>query len=111
MAIIEILTLNLRQGTRAAFHQLYITECLPLLYKWKFKIIAHGPSYHDENSYYVIRSFQSLEERQQMEDAYYSSNDWQQGPREAVMALLERDSYIVVPPETIRQWLTAVEFL
>ena len=79
--MIEILSLNLKPGTRDKFHQLLVTESFPLQKKCKIKIVANGPSLHDENSYYVIRSFESLEDRQKKEDDFYSSDDWQKGDR------------------------------
>jgi hypothetical protein len=91
---IEIRTLNLKPGTREQFHRLYVEEALPLLKRWNMDIVAHGPSLHDENSYYVIRRFDSLAQREQMEDTYYASDDWRQGPREALLALIE--SYVDV---------------
>jgi hypothetical protein len=62
--MIQVLTLNLRPGTREAFHQLYITASLPIQKKWNIEVLAHGPSLHDENSYYVVRVFKSLEDMQ-----------------------------------------------
>ena len=59
-------------------------------------MVAHGPSLHDEDSYYVIRRFDSLVQREQSEDAYYSSDDWRQGPREAILALMENYTDIVL---------------
>ena len=91
---IEIRSLNLKLGTRDQFHRLYIEEALPLLRRWNFDVVAHGPSLHDENTYYVIRRFDSLAEREKMEDAYYASDDWRQGPRERILALIE--SYVDV---------------
>ena len=88
----EIRSLNLKPGTRAEFQRLYIEKSLPLLKRWKMDIVAHGPSLHDENTYYVIRRYDSLAGREQMEDAYYGSDDWRQGPREAMLALIE--SYV-----------------
>ena len=58
--------------------------------------MAHGPSLHDENSYYVIRSFDSLAQREQSEDAYYASDDWRKGPREAMLALIDNYTDIVL---------------
>ena len=58
--------------------------------------MEYGPSLHDENTYYVIRRFDSLAQREQMEESYYSSDDWRQGPREAMLALLENYSDIVI---------------
>ena len=66
--------------------------------------MAHGPSIHDENSYYVIRSFKSLEDRQKTEDAFYSSDDWQKGPRTAMLALIENYVTVVVSKEIFKGW-------
>ena len=101
--MIEILTLNLKPGTRNIFHKLYLAESLPLLKKWKIKAVAHGPSLHDENTYYVIRSFKDLEDRQKAEDAFYSSDDWQKGPRTAIVAVIESLATIVVLLDTLKE--------
>lgn len=102
--MIEILTLNIKPGTRDKFHQLYLTESLPLQKKWKIDVVAHGPSLHDENSYYAIRAFKSLEDRQKTEDAFYSSDDWQKGPRTAMLDLIESYATIVISAETFKEW-------
>src|SRR5215207_5175734 len=94
--IIEIRSLNLKPGTREEFHRLYIEEALPLLQRWNFDVVAHGPSLHDENTYYVIRRFDSRAQRDEMEDAYYASDDWRQGPREAMLALIENYMDVVL---------------
>ena len=93
--LIEIRSINLKPSTREEFHRLYIEEALPLLQRWNFDVVAHGLSLHDENSYYVIRRFDSLAQREQMEDVYYGSDDWRQGPREAILALMETYTDIV----------------
>ena len=92
---IEIRTLNLKPGTREKFQRLYMEEALPLLKRWNFDVVAHGLSLQDENTYYVIRRFDSLEQREQMEDAYYASDDWRKGPRERILALIENYTDIV----------------
>jgi hypothetical protein len=91
---IEIRSLNLKPGTREEFHHIYIEQALPLLKRWNFDVVAHGSSLHDENTYYVIRRYDTLTQRKQMEDAYYASDDWRKGPREAMLALIE--SYVDV---------------
>ncbi len=88
-SIIEIRTLNLKPGTRADFQRIYIERSLPLLKRWKQDVVAHGPSLHDQNTYYVSRRFDSLSHREQSEDAFYSSDDWRKGPREALLSLIE----------------------
>jgi len=93
--VIEVRSLNLKPGMREEFHRLYIEEALPLLKRWSFDVVAHGPSLHDENTYYVIRRFDSLAQREEMEDTYYASDDWRQGPRERILALIENYTDIV----------------
>ena len=94
--LIEIRSLNLKPGRREEFHRLYIQEALPLLKHWNFDVVVHGPSLHGENSYYVIRRYESLAQRDEMEDAYYASDDWRQGPRERILALIENYMDIVL---------------
>lgn len=100
--MIEILILNLKPGTKEKFHKLYITLALPLLLKWNFKVVAHGPTMSDEESYYVIRSFKSLDDRLEAEDAFYSSDDWLKGPREPLFEMVENYSYTVISAETFK---------
>ena len=92
---IEIRSLTLKPGTRDEFHHLYIEEALPRLKHWDFDVVAHGPSLHDADAYYVIRRYDSLAQREQMEDAYYASDDWRKGPREALLALIENYTDVV----------------
>ena len=42
---IEIRTLNLKPGRREEFHRLYIEEALPLLKRWNFDVVDHGPRF------------------------------------------------------------------
>ena len=93
--LIEIRSLNLKPGARNEFHRLYVEEALPRLKRWNFDVVAHGPSLHDENTYYVIRCYDSLAQREQIEEAYYASDDWRKGPREAIMALIESYTDVV----------------
>src|ERR1051325_154717 len=93
--LIEIRSILLKPGKRQEFHQLYMAEALPLLKRWNFDVVAHGPSLHDEDSYYVIRRYDSLAQREEMEDTYYGSDDWRPGPRERMLALMENYTDIV----------------
>src|SRR5947208_648768 len=62
--VIEFLILDIKPGRRDEFHTRYVTKSVALLKKWNFNLVAYGPSLHDANSYYVIRAFKSLEDRQ-----------------------------------------------
>ena len=84
--IVEIRSYNLKAGTRDRFHQRFVREALPMLRRWKVDVVAYGPSLHDSDSYYLMRAYASLEDRQRSEDAFYGSDEWRQGPREAILA-------------------------
>ena len=93
---VEFRSLSLKPGTREKFNRLYIEQSLPLLKRWNMDVVAYGPSLHDENTYYVIRRFDTLAQREQVEDAFYGSDDWRRGPREALLALIENYTDVVI---------------
>ncbi len=87
--VVEFRSLSLRSGIREQFHRLFVEQSLPLLQRWKMDVVGHGSSLHDNDTYFVIRRFDSLRQRQQLEDDFYSSDDWKRGPREALLAMIE----------------------
>jgi hypothetical protein len=95
--VIEIRSYNLKPGSRGQFQKLFIESALPLLIKWKVEVVAYGPSLHDENSFFLARTYSNLNHRQQSQDAFYGSNDWVKGPREAALALVENYTTVVLP--------------
>lgn len=98
---VEIRSYNLKPGTRAAFHALVVEQSMPMLERWQVDVVAFGPSPHDEDSYYLIRSYSSLDERQQSQDAFYGSAEWRQGPREPILALIESHTSIVLEVDEV----------
>jgi hypothetical protein len=50
-----------------------------------------------------------LEDRQKREDDFYESEDWQNGPRTAILALIENYATIVVPSKILKNWLDAIK--
>jgi hypothetical protein len=93
---VEIRSYNLKPGTREEFHRLFFEAALPLLQQWNVDVVASGPSLHDKNSYYLIRSFHSLSHREEIENAFYGSDEWRKGPREQIIALIESYTEIVL---------------
>jgi hypothetical protein len=94
--VVEIRSYNLKPGTRDRFHQRFEQEALPMLRRWKVDVVAYGPSLHDNDSYYLMRSYPSLEERQRSEDAFYGSEEWRHGPRETILADIESYTTVVI---------------
>jgi len=93
---VEIRCYTLKPATRAAFHGLLVEQSVPMLHRWQVDVVACGPSAHDDNSYYLIRAYASLAERQQSQDAFYSSNEWRRGPRQAIVDCIESDMSVVI---------------
>ena len=93
---VEVRSYNLKPGTRDEFHRLFLEEAFPMLQRWNVDVVAYGPSLHDENSYYLMRHFDSLAHREQSEVSFYGSAEWRQGPREAIIACIENYAEIVI---------------
>ena len=103
---LEIRSYNLRPGTRNEFQHLFLEEALPMLQRWNIDVVAYGPSLHDEDSYYLMRRYDSLGQREESENAFYGSDEWRQGPREAILALIENYTEIVLELDevTVQSW-------
>jgi hypothetical protein len=101
--VVEIRSYNLKPGRRAEFHRLVVEHSIPMLERWQVEVVAFGPSPHDEDSYYLIRAYAGLQERQRSQDAFYGSDEWRQGPRQAIVDCIESDTSVVLEldPETI----------
>jgi hypothetical protein len=94
--VVEIRSYNLKPETRRRFHEQFVRESLPLLRRWRIDVVAYGPSLHDESSYFLIRAFPGIEERERMEQAFYESAEWRNGPRAAVMDAIESYTTVVI---------------
>jgi ketosteroid isomerase-like protein len=94
--VVEIRSYNLKPGTRDRFHQTFLKEALPMLERWKVDVVSYGPSLHDQDSYFLMRGFEGIDQRQKSEDAFYGSAEWKQGPRERILADIDSYTTIVV---------------
>jgi hypothetical protein len=97
--IVEIRTYTLKPGSGAAFHDTFVEDALPMLQRWGVDVVAFGPSLDDDDAYYLMRAYRSVDERQQSQDAFYGSDEWRNGPREAIVSKIETLISVVVPAE------------
>jgi len=93
---VEIRSYNLKPGARPAFHRLAAEVAVPMLRRWKIDVVAYGPSPQDETSYYLIRAYASPVDRERSEEVFYGSDEWRNGPRERVLALIETYTTIIL---------------
>jgi hypothetical protein len=100
---VEIRGYSLEPGTRAEFHRLVLGESVPMLLRHGVDVVAFGPSRHDEDSYVLIRAFDSLEDRQRQEAAFYGSQEWRDGPRQQIEDSIVAYTTVVVEldPEAV----------
>jgi hypothetical protein len=103
MRLLEIRSYELKPGTRGEYDRLFREEASLLLERHGIDVVAYGNSVGDPNGYYLMRAFDDLEDRTRREEAFYSSPEWRQGPREAVISRIAvyTDALIEIDDETI----------
>jgi NIPSNAP protein len=102
--ILEIRTYRLHPGTRAEFVRTMADEAVPLLRKYGVEVLAYGASLVDEDEHeeaFLIRRFPSLAARDEQEGAFYGSDDWKSGPREAIVSRIQNVHTVVLPSEVL----------
>lgn len=94
--ILEIRTYRLHHGRLDEFVTVMRDEALPLLEHAGIRIVRFGSSVCDEDdeddealdTAFLIRLFDSANDRTHREDEFYSSDAWRRGPREHVMSMI-----------------------
>ncbi len=56
---------------------------------WGMDVVASNPSADDPDAYLLIRAYDSIEHLRASQEAFYASEVWRQGPREAVLACID----------------------
>jgi hypothetical protein len=95
--ILEIRTYRLKAGTGARFHRAVVEKSMPMLERWGVEVVAYGRSLDDEDLYFLVRAYASLDDLRESQDAFYGSDEWRQGPREEIISMIESDISVVVP--------------
>lgn len=98
--VVEIRSYKLRSSTGATFHALVSQQSVPLHRAAGIDVVAYGQSLHDPDAYYLIRSYENMEHLRSSQESFYASSAWRQGPREAIVDLIEFDANAVM-------WLAA----
>ncbi len=87
--VVEFRTYRLKAGQRAAFHALVTSASLPMLQRWKVDVVAVGPSLDGANDYHLLRAYDSVDALRREQEVFYGSAEWRNGPREAILALID----------------------
>ncbi|RTL21083.1 MAG: NIPSNAP family protein [Burkholderiales bacterium] len=95
MKLIEIRTYRLKPGCAERF-VVTVREAPPLVRASGMDVVAFGRSDHEEESFFLIRAFDSREQLVAQQDAFYGSALWREGPRQALVHCL--DTYLNTLP-------------
>lgn len=101
--LVQIRSYQLQPGMRAAFHRAFVEQAMPMLRDRQHDVVAHGPSPHDADAYFLIRAYVDLADLNARQDAFYGSPQWRQGPREAVLAMIHTylDTVLWLSPDAV----------
>ena len=103
MEIVEIRNYLIKKEKRDKFHHLVENGSIPMLNRWNVKVVAFGKSLHDNNSYYLIRKYDSLEQREESQNAFYNSEEWTNNYDKAIMELIENYTTSVIEIDKFEQ--------
>jgi hypothetical protein len=101
--VVEIRTYALSPGSGAEFHRLFVEESLPLLRRSGVEVVAFGRSLDDDDASVLVRAYPSLDELRRSQEAFYGSDEWRRGPREAVVSRIESSISVVLPASALRR--------
>lgn len=87
MKLVEIRTYRLQPGTRQPFLEAF-AEALPLLRESGMDVVAFGRSDHEHESFHLVRAYRDRAHLEAQQHAFYGSDRWRQGPREALVACI-----------------------
>ena len=94
--LVELRVYNLKPGTRTAFEQRFAEQILPMLKRFGISVLFAGPSLHDADSFCLVRTFFSLDERERQLEEFYGSAEWLTRHDREVMAMIDHYSTCVV---------------
>jgi hypothetical protein len=87
--LLEIRTYRLKPGTLEAFHKVVHERSVPLLRSKGMDVVAYGKSDHEEETYHLVRAYDSRTALETEQAKFYGSSEWRNGPRSEVVDQIE----------------------
>lgn len=87
--LIEVRTYSLKPGRADDFRAIMSQQAMPMLVQSGTDVVAFGRSEHEEETYFLIRAYADVADLTARQDAFYGSQAWRSGPREAVIGCIE----------------------
>lgn len=82
----EVLLYKLTPGQTGEFHRVVHEQSVPLLRAWGTDVVAYGPSAGEPDGYFLIRRYLDRNDLEARQSAFYASEAWRSGPREAIVS-------------------------
>jgi hypothetical protein len=99
--ITEIRIYKLQENSSENFIKVFTEKSLPLMKLWKINVVSYGFSLIDKESFYLIRNYESVEQRKESQDAFYGSEEWINGPENEIMNCIENYNTIITDNKTL----------
>jgi len=101
--LVEIRSYKLKPGVSAEFHATVKAFAVPMLLRWGAQVVAFGPSAHEADTYFLVRAYADLADLNAQQDAFYGSEEWRTGPRQAIVSRIESylSTVLWLSPESI----------
>lgn len=94
--LVEIRSYRLKPGMLDSFHAVVVDQAVPMLRRWGTEVVAFGPSPHEADCYFLARAYTGLDDLNARQNAFYGSDEWRAGPREAIVSRIETHLSTVV---------------
>lgn len=100
--VLEVRIFRVHHGRRNKLIERFRDQLLPMLKRHGAEPIHYGPSLHDEDSFFLIRAWPSVEERQEKLDAMYGGAEWLMNQEEQVLDMIDTMDTCVLAAD---EWL------
>lgn len=91
MMLIEIRTYALKSGMGKTFHDLETQQAIPLHEQWGIRVLCHGASALDPDTYLLVRAFDDEAQMHEQLQAFYDSDDWRADLRQKIIDCISHD--------------------
>jgi hypothetical protein len=102
--LLEMRLFKVKPGTREEFDRISREGTIPLMRRLGITVVAHGASLNNENGYFLLRMFQSEQERVDLSQSLYATAEWAEKYDGPVGGMIEDYDTAVMsaPPDAIR---------
>jgi len=87
--VLELRIFRVHHGRRAEFIARFEEELVPMLKRHGVEPIHYGPSLHDQDSFFLIRAWPSVEARQAGLDSMFGGAEWLMNQEEQVLGMID----------------------